>query len=376
MAAHGGHARRPDERPGAGRPVRRRDAEALVGEQHDAGVRRLRAHPSDVGALRLQDGLRPPDAHLRAERGQLLRQLPREARTRAEPRGGAGTGDHPEPRARGRARLPAVVARLLPVRLRGDHADPDARLGARPRELQGLDPVRPALVDLRLHGQRLPDLGRRLVRPAGGGRLQRRLRHPPRGGRLRLRRRLGDRSPSRTRPRDRRAEQPGDGRSRRRPALAGLERLQRRRPVQRRRGRGVGGAEHEPRHGRRVPRLGHLRLRDRAQAVTARQRQRHDRRPRRDHPGGRLRERLRRDRDRRDRARSLVYVAYNYLALVPALPERRRHARRGLHARLRRPHRRTAHRPARRLGDGGRARVLGHREGCTCSSGRRSPRSG
>ena len=37
-------------------------------------------------------------------------------------------------------------------------------------------------------------------------------------------------------------------------------------------------------------------LRDRAQAVAARQRQRHDRRPRRDHAGSRLRERLRRDR--------------------------------------------------------------------------------
>ena len=59
-----------------------------------------------------------------------------------------------------------------------------------------------------------------------------------------------------------------------------------------------------------------------------------------------------------------------------ALPERRRHARRGLHARLRRPHRRTADRPARRLGDGDRPRDLGDRAGCTCSSGRRSPRSG
>ena len=63
--------------------------------------------------------------------------------------------------------LPAVDARLLPVRLRGDHADPDARLGARSRQLQGLDPVRRPL-DRRadLHGQRLPDLGRRLLRAA------------------------------------------------------------------------------------------------------------------------------------------------------------------------------------------------------------------
>ena len=51
---------------------------------------------------------------------------------------------------------------------------------------------------LRLHGQRLPDLGRRLVRAARRGRLLGRLRHPPRGRRLGLRRRLGDRPAART----------------------------------------------------------------------------------------------------------------------------------------------------------------------------------
>ena len=54
-------------------------------------------------------------------------------------------------------------------------------------------------------------------------------------------------------------------------------------------------------HRRRVPRLGRLGLRHRPQAVADRQRQRHDRRPRRDHAGRRLRERLGRNRDRRDR---------------------------------------------------------------------------
>ena len=44
----------------------------------------------------------------------------------------------------------------------------------------------------------------------------------------RLRRGRGDRAAPAARPRGRRAEQPGDGRGRRRPALAGLERLQRR----------------------------------------------------------------------------------------------------------------------------------------------------
>ena len=45
---------------------------------------------------------------------------------------------------------------------------------------------------------------------------------------------------------------------------------------------------------------------------------------------------------------------------APAVPERRRHARRGLHARLRRGDRRAPHRHPRRLGDAGRPRVLGH----------------
>ena len=59
-------------------------------------------------------------------------------------------------------------------------------------------------------------------------------------------------------------------------------------------------------------------------------------------------------------ASSVVYVAYNYLALAPAVPERRRHARRHLHPRLRRRHRRPARGRARRLLDGGRPGLLGH----------------
>ena len=59
--------------------------------------------------------------------------------------------------------FPPADAGLFPVRVRGDHADPDARIGARPDQLPGLDPVRDPLVEHHLHGQRLPDLGRRLV---------------------------------------------------------------------------------------------------------------------------------------------------------------------------------------------------------------------
>ena len=104
---------------------------------------------------------------------RLLRQLRRRAGKRARPQGAPGTGV--DPRAGQRAGtgvpLPDVDAGLLPVRLRGDHADPDARLRAGPRELQGLDALRAALDLLRLRDQRLPDLGRRLLRAAGGGRL-------------------------------------------------------------------------------------------------------------------------------------------------------------------------------------------------------------
>ena len=60
-------------------------------------------------------------------------------------------------------------------------------------------------------------------------------------------------------------------------------------------------------------------------------------------------------------ASSLVYLAYNYLALAAPVPRRRRHARRRLHPRLRRPDRRPADRSARRLGDADHARRVGHR---------------
>ena len=135
---------------------------------------------------------------------------------------------------------------------------------------------------------------------------------------------------------------------RRRSALARLERLQRRRPVLRGRGRRGRRAEHEPRHRGRVPRLGRLGLRDRPQAVADRQRQRHDRRPRRDHARRRLRQRLRRDGDRRDRRERRLRRLQLPQPRV-AVPHRRRHARRHLHARHRRSRRRPARRPPRRL---------------------------
>ena len=88
----------------------------------------------------------------------------------------------------------------------------------------------------------------------------------------------------------------------RRAAVARLERLQRRRPVLRpapTSAAAILNTNLALRVG--VPRLGRLGLHHRSQAEPDRQRQRHDHRPRGDHAGRRLRERLGRDRDRRDR---------------------------------------------------------------------------
>ena len=99
-----------------------------------------------------------------------------------------------------------VFAAITPILVLG--------LGARPRELQGVDSVRGAVDHVHLHGRRVPDLGRRLLRPPRRGRLLRWLRDPPLGRRIRLRRGRGDRPATATRPRDRRAEQRADGRGR------------------------------------------------------------------------------------------------------------------------------------------------------------------
>ena len=75
--------------------------------------------------------------------------------------------------------LPGGLARLLPVRVRRDHADPGARQRARPRQLQGVDPVRAAVDHVRVRDRRLPDLGRRLFRRTRRAGLLRWLRDSP-----------------------------------------------------------------------------------------------------------------------------------------------------------------------------------------------------
>ncbi len=100
----------------------------------------------------------------------------------------------------GSSGVPEIRAGLLPVRVRGDHADPDARLGAGTRQLQGVDPVRGPVDHVRLRGQRVPALGRRLLRTPRRAGLLRRVRDPSARRRLGIRSRLGDRPTPATRP--------------------------------------------------------------------------------------------------------------------------------------------------------------------------------
>ena len=193
LAAHRGDPGRPDERARSRRAVRRRHAEALVGELDDDGLRRVRPGADRLGSLRVQDGLRQPPAHLRGRQRVLQRNV-------GNPGLGSGdgcgaiAGSDPIDNHRAGVQFQPTDAGLFPVRVRGDHADPDARIGARPDQLPGLDPVRDPLVEHRLHRQRVPDLGRRLVGGSRGARLLGRLRDPSRGRRLRFRRGGGDRA--------------------------------------------------------------------------------------------------------------------------------------------------------------------------------------
>ena len=243
VADHRRDAGRPDERARPGSAVRRRDAEAVVDQQHDADVRHVLGRARRVGPVGVQDGVRYAVPRPVAQR--LLRELHRETRTRAVAHRAAAPGEHPVDRDHV---VPAIRARLLPVRVRRDHPDPGPRVGARARELQGVDPVLRAVDHVRVRGRRVPAVGRRLLRPARRGRLLRRLRDPPVRRRGRVRRRGGDRTTIATRPRDRRAEQRRDGRGRGRIAVARLERVQRRRPVRVEHVGGGGGAQHQPVH--------------------------------------------------------------------------------------------------------------------------------
>src|ERR1700743_1868598 len=79
MAAHRRDARRPDEHPGPRGPLRPRNAETLVCELDDDGVRRLRDRAHPLGPGRIQNGLRVPGPYLRGYQ-RLLRELHRDAR--------------------------------------------------------------------------------------------------------------------------------------------------------------------------------------------------------------------------------------------------------------------------------------------------------
>ncbi len=201
LAADRRDARRPDERPRPRRALRRRHAEALVREQHDARVLRLRGRPDRLGALRAS-------TWASAIRGTaLLTEVEGSSTASSGTSSGSRVPSSTTRPSKGRRSiplvggprlaLPAVHARLLPVRVRGDHAAADARLDSRPDQLQGVARLRPALDLGRLRRERVPDLGRRLLRPAGRDRLLGRLRDPSRRRCRRVRRSCGDRPTTR-----------------------------------------------------------------------------------------------------------------------------------------------------------------------------------
>ena len=265
LADDRGDAGRPDERARTRRALRRRDAEALVDQQHDA--RRSPRSPSCsssgcCGRSRWASARRSTASRTTGFFGNFIGK-PGPVLGHTEPTGPGATS-----RCIGSRGVPELAAlRLLPVRVRRDHADPDARA-----RCSGGSTSRP--------GSRSSPCGSRSSTRVdafliwGGGffahhgarRLLGRLRDPPVGRRVGLRRGGGDRAAAATRPRDRRAQQRRDGRGRRRAAVAGLERLQRRRPVLREHVGLRRDPEHEPVHRGRVPGLGRLGLPDRPQA--------------------------------------------------------------------------------------------------------------
>ncbi len=125
--------------------------------------------PDRVGSVGVQDGI------WRIDRPQRRRDVrgprvpgdgPGQTRECPGRRGRGGPGADPVDLDGAAVPLPDVLARVLPVRVRRHHPDPRVGVGVGARELQGLDPLRGDLDHGRVHGQRLPDLGwRLLVRP-------------------------------------------------------------------------------------------------------------------------------------------------------------------------------------------------------------------
>ena len=84
------------------------------------------ARAGRLGAVRIQDGLR--HAVPRGVASRVLRELHRASRDRCSSHKELqGQGNDPVDREGPQFALPEIDARLLPVRVRRDHADPDAR---------------------------------------------------------------------------------------------------------------------------------------------------------------------------------------------------------------------------------------------------------
>ncbi len=243
VADDGGDFRGADEPPGSGCLVRRGDAEALVGEQHDAHVRGVLTGAGRLVSVGVQDGLR----HARSACGHgffgtMWGKSGTVLSTGAEegqaiiPSITEGPPFHfPEASL---VYFQFVFAAITPILMLGSVLGRVSFKAWIPFVLLWITFVYTVNAFLIWGGGYFAAHGR-----AG---LLRWLCHPSRGRHLGLRRGGGDRATIATRSRDRRAEQPADGRGRSRSAVAGLERLQRWGLLLRGRERLGGGAQHEP----------------------------------------------------------------------------------------------------------------------------------
>ena len=248
MAADGGDAGGAAELPWPGGALRRRGEEEVGRELRLHGALRVRRRVDLLGDLGLQHVLRR-QASAAVGQGAAGAEPGLPHRASRPPRDGAllRQREHHRDRRRGAA-VPDGDGGVLPVRVRGHHADPRRRFAAGADELRGVDAVRAALAHLLLHRRRLLRVGRRVPLPVGRHRLLRRLRHPP----LRRVRRLHGGVLGGATGAEGQGEVPAQQHPvhahRRRFAVDGVGWVQRRRAVRRQRGGVHVGAQHQHLH--------------------------------------------------------------------------------------------------------------------------------
>ena len=197
LAAGGGHSGRVDEHSGHRGPVWGDRPEQVGGQHHHDGVHRLRGwcwSSGSSGVSRWASATRCSWARGSCPRSSAC--PPRRSGATAQAQAVIPLLDGLMPKFR----FPESTLAYFQFVFAGDHAAAVLGQCGRADQLQGVADLRAAVVDVRLRGQRLPALGRRLVGPAGRARLQRRVRDPPGGRDVGVRGGGGDRPAAGPRP--------------------------------------------------------------------------------------------------------------------------------------------------------------------------------